>query len=505
MRFLLPLLLICSALLCLLPGCEPKEDLLTTDASAKLEFSRDTVIFDTVFAQVGTVSKRLWVYNRNNRAVKVDQIRLSDTNPGTYSLIINGDERQAAAGLEIRGNDSLLILVKAKLGPSNLTNRPFLVTEQLLFTTNGNEQDVKLVAYGQNAYFHGPEERISRNTTWPKNRPHVIYGVVVVDAGVTLRIQPGTRIYSHAGAALVVRGTLLINENTTPTTELAPNDTATFVRFQSDRLEPFYAEIPGQWGGIQFDASSRNSVVNFTEIKNAAFGLVIANVRNQLPHPLVTVSNSIFRNISGANLSFNGNGNGAGIIGLSGDFNLTNCLFTNCGEYAILGIGGGAYTLNYCTVANYTPQFQRKTPSLFFTTEPASDEPLVSPITASISIRNSIVWGSIPEELGFENSDQYRSGINVRNSLLRTRDYAGASDAAGKPGLGNQTLSNILNESPRFKRTPETVNDRYDYRLDTLSPASNKAVYNSAIPRDLLFKTRSTTAPDLGAYERVNP
>ncbi|SHL64232.1 hypothetical protein [Hymenobacter psychrotolerans] len=504
MRFLLPLLFICSALLCLLPGCEPKEDLLITDASAKLEFSRDTVLFDTVFAQVGTVSKRLWVYNRNSRAVKVDQIRLADTNPGTYSLIINGDERQAASGIEIRGKDSLLILVKARLGAGNI-NTPFLVAEQLLFTTNGNEQDVKLVAYGQNAYFHGPEERISRNTTWPKNRPHVIYGVVVVDAGVTLRIQPGTRIYSHAGAALLVRGTLLINENTSPATELAPTDTATFVRFQGDRLEPFYSDIPGQWAGIQFDASSRNNVLNFTEIKNAAFGLVIANVRNQLPRPSVTVRNSVFRNISGANLAFSGNGSGGGVIGLSGDFDLTNCLFTNCGEYAVRGIGGGSFNLNHCTVANYTPGFRRETASLHFTTEPASDEPLSNPISTSIRIRNSIVWGSIPDELFFDNSDLYRGSIDIRNSLLRTREYASAADAPGKPGLGNAALSNIINENPKFKSAPDNSAGRYDYRLDTLSPASNKAVYNPLVPRDLLFKVRNTATPDLGAYERVNP
>lgn len=508
MRFLLPLLLICAALLALLPGCEPKEDLLTTDDSAKLEFSADTVLFDTVFTQVGTVSKRLWVYNRNSRSVKIDQIRLADTNPGTYSLIINGDERQAAAGLEVRGKDSLLILVKARLGATSAL-KPFLLTDQLLFTTNGNEQDVKLVAYGQNAYFH-VLERLPCNAVWLNDKPHVIYGAALVDSLCTLRIQPGTRIYSHAGAALIVRGTLLINENAAPTAELKDDDRTTMVRFQGDRMEASYNDVPGQWAGIQFDASSsRNNVVNFVEIKNASFGLLVFNPRNR-PHPKVTVRNTIIRNISGAGLTFASGGQsfaGGGVLSFSGDFDLTNCLFTNCGEYAIAGTGGGLYNLNYCTIANYTPQFtRRETASLSFTNEPADDkQPLVSPITIGISINNSIVWGSIADELFFENSDRYRSSISIRNSLLRTREYAAATDAANKPGLSNPALNNLLNVDPKFKRFPANALDKYDYRLDTLSPASNKARFDALVPRDLVNKPRNTATPDLGAYERVNP
>ena len=87
MRYLLPLLLLLSALTTtvLLPGCEPKEDLLTTDSSARLEFSLDTLRFDTVFVATGTVSKRLWVYNRNARAVRVAEIELTSRPGIAYS------------------------------------------------------------------------------------------------------------------------------------------------------------------------------------------------------------------------------------------------------------------------------------------------------------------------------------------------------------------------------------------------------------------------------------
>ena len=158
MRFLLPLLLVLSALVTVvLPGCEPKEDLLTTDSSAKLEFSLDTVKFDTVFVSVGTVSKRLWVYNRNARAVRVSEISLQSQPGVSYSLLVNGDAGLTLRDVEIRGRDSLLVLVRATIDPTPTALKPFLVVDDLRFRTNGNEQAVKVLSYGQNAYFHNGE------------------------------------------------------------------------------------------------------------------------------------------------------------------------------------------------------------------------------------------------------------------------------------------------------------------------------------------------------------
>ena len=41
-----------------------KEEKLTRSTSAKLEFSVDTVIFDTVFTTIGSATKQLKVYNQ---------------------------------------------------------------------------------------------------------------------------------------------------------------------------------------------------------------------------------------------------------------------------------------------------------------------------------------------------------------------------------------------------------------------------------------------------------
>jgi len=208
MRHIFPLFFILSCLLTFLPGCEPKEDLVQT--SGKLEFKADTVLFDTVFTTITTVTKRLWVYNRNRGAVKTD-VSLAGTAGTTYSLVINGDAGPMASGVTIRGKDSLLVLVRAVLGDNGQPTvaKKFIVDDDLRFRTNGNDQSVKLVAYGQNAYFHRGD-RITANTTWRTDKPHVIFNAPTARAGgainVGVYVSPGITLTIPKGASIPTRG-----------------------------------------------------------------------------------------------------------------------------------------------------------------------------------------------------------------------------------------------------------------------------------------------------------
>ena len=500
MRFLLPFFLLLSFLIVVLPGCEPKEDLITTDSSARLEFAEDTVKFDTVFVSVGTVSKRLWVYNRNARAVRVAEISLQNRPGVNYSLLINGDATSAARDVEIRGKDSLLVLVRATIDPTPSDLKPFLVVDDLRFRTNGNEQLVKVLSYGQNAYFHDAE-RIRRNTTWRADKPHVIYNSVLVERGATLTIEAGARIYSHAGSFLVVQGRLLCNPAFQPTGELKPED-RNFVRFQGDRREEQYREVPGQWGGIQFDTLSRDNVVRFTEIKNSNYGLFFFNRRNYQPHPNVLVENSLFHNISTINSGLGVEG--AALLGVYGDFVVRNTLITNCEQYALFCIGN-VNQLDYVTVANY-PRLLHDKPSVLLAPSIEINRVPTPAVAPRLAMRNSIVWGTNKDgnELAFANGDLYPSTINISNSVLKTKEY----DNIGT--LGQRKNSNILNptEGPAylFKSTPIRFRGKtLDFQLDTLSPASNKGLPLPGLTRDLLNRPRNSATPDIGAYERANP
>ncbi|HEX8658561.1 MAG TPA: hypothetical protein VF690_13540 [Hymenobacter sp.] len=512
MRYLFPLFLILSCLLTFLPSCEPKEDLVQTSGS--LEMGADTVLFDTVFTTVRTVTKRLWVYNRNSGAVKTD-VSLAGTAGNTYSLIINGDAGSSSQGVTIRGKDSLLVLVRALLGDNGQATiaKKFLVTDELRFRTNGTDQNVKLVAYGQNAYFHRADIIAGNRTEiWRSDKPHVIINSlyaqpngstvsvgVYVDAGSTLQIEPGAKIYCHAGATIQINGTLKINASFAP----APGDTTAakqaMVRFQGDRLEPFYADVPGQWGGIFFTPTSRGNVIRYTEIKNANFGTSLLNLPPQTPQPDLLLENVVMRNISGSNPSYVGTGlPPGGIIGVSSNITATNCLLTNCGEYAVLGIGG-TFNLNFCTFANYTPSFQRKTSSLTFSNALENASGAVRKFPLVLNLTNSIVWGSYEDELFLDNNADSNYTINITNNLLLTKEYQATANATNKPGLGAPGLANLVSEKePLFQRTPLT-SSKPDYRLKDTSPAK-KRVTASTPAVDILNRRRAQPT-SLGAYD----
>ena len=136
-------------------ACTREED-ISSDQSLKLSFSTDTLFFDTVFSQFGTntpvsVTKQLWVINRNKDGVKTN-IRLSGQFPGVYILNIDGKPGSQAIGKEIRSNDSIMIFVQIYIQP-NGSNTPFIVNDQLIFETNGNMQEVQLVGYGRDAHY----------------------------------------------------------------------------------------------------------------------------------------------------------------------------------------------------------------------------------------------------------------------------------------------------------------------------------------------------------------
>ncbi|RFP66762.1 hypothetical protein D0N36_01375 [Hymenobacter lapidiphilus] len=507
MRFLLPLLLLLSALTTtvLLPGCEPKEDLITTDSSARLEFSLDTVKFDTVFVATGTVTKRLWVYNRNARAVRVAEISLQSRPAVTYNLLINGDAGPSARNVEIRGKDSLLVLVRATIDPTPADGKPFLVEDDLRFVTNGNAQAVKVLSYGQNAYFHDAET-ITSNTVWKADKPHVIYNSVLVKPGITLTIAAGARIYSHFRSYLVVKGRLLCNPDYQPTGPIKPTD-PNIVRFQGDRREAEYAERPGQWGGIEFDLGSQGNVLRYTEIKNSTLGIYLFNPFDEQPRPQVRIENVELRNISTLNsgLGFDG----AALLSLSGDLTASNTLISNCEQYAVYAVQSSQVRLDYCTIANYSLG-TRDQPSVLISPrapfETINDQPLPAVAPRGLTVRNSIIWGSIRDgdELEFVAGEQYAGNISIRNSLLKTKKY----DNTGP--LGQQKNGNVLNPdefaASIFKSTPLRFRGTsLSFELDSLSSASNRALPLLGLPTDLLNRPRNPTTPDIGAYERVNP
>ncbi|MCK4638186.1 MAG: hypothetical protein KAT33_02080, partial [Bacteroidales bacterium] len=64
-------------------SCKKKDDFIT-DPSFKLDFSTDSIVFDTVFTTVGSITKQLKVYNNNKQNVKISSIQLAGGNSSNY-------------------------------------------------------------------------------------------------------------------------------------------------------------------------------------------------------------------------------------------------------------------------------------------------------------------------------------------------------------------------------------------------------------------------------------
>ena len=64
---------------------------ISDDPSKKLEFSADTVIFDTVFTTLGSATHQLRVYNRNNNDLNISSIRLIGGEASPFRINFDGD------------------------------------------------------------------------------------------------------------------------------------------------------------------------------------------------------------------------------------------------------------------------------------------------------------------------------------------------------------------------------------------------------------------------------
>lgn len=438
-------------------SCTPQEEELTTDPAAVLRFSSDTVMFDTVFVSKGSVTKRLKVYNPNKNAVRISNITLAGAATSPYNLIINGVENPVATNLELRGKDSLYVLVKVNINPTDV-NLPFLVADSILFDTNGKRQGVKLVAYGQNAVFH-TKKSIS-TTTWTNNLPHVLLDSVLVQEGATLTIEKGARIVGTQRAVLLVNGRLIV--------EGTPEER---VSFSGYRREPEYVVAPGQWEGIRILTKSSGNSIKYADIRNTRFGLRIGN-----PGKAGTL-------VEGCQIQYTFLD---GIIAFTSNVKVVNTLITHFGQHGFGGLGGGNYEVLYTTIASYNNLMPRETPAFVVTDyipgTDIKDKPL------SVRLINSIVYSDGGESYNDEIFLEATADpvIEVANSILRTELYKAIFNNNG----------NILNVAPKFKET-----DKRNFSLAESSPARGAALPLPGITTDLKGYVRSTNAPDIGALE----
>mgnify|MGYP001323098055 CR=1 FL=1 len=454
-------------------SCEDEKYFSSPDAL--LKFSTDTVMFDTIFTQIGSTTEHLKVYNPYDQKILISSVRLAGGDNSNFRLNINGVMANEALNLEIGPKDSIYIFVEVTIDP-NGQNLPMVVKDSIEFVTNMNLQDIDLVAWGQDFNLI-KDENIQKSVTWTNEKPYLIYNYAVVDSLATLTIEPGTKLYFHKDAGLYVRGKLIAG--------------GTFEKpivMQGDRLEDVYSDVPDQWSGVVLYSGSHNNEINFAEIKNANIGLQVGTIENE-GYASVKLSNSKIENMAYA-----------GIFALKSDIKAGNCLITNCGYY-LAALIGGSYEFYHSTLANYWGKYTNKvrnTPSLVISNQLilTEDSTFIDDLNEA-TFANCIITGDVTHgnELELGQSDEANFTCKFDHCLIQVADTFKTTDTS--------IFVDILKgEDPKFIDPYEN----YNFELDTLSPAKDagKADYAKLYPVDLKMNSRlDDKGPDMGAYERI--
>ncbi|MFI0430134.1 right-handed parallel beta-helix repeat-containing protein [Mariniflexile sp. HMF6888] len=485
--------------------------------TGNLEFSKDTVYLDTVFTNIGSSTYNLKVYNRSGHDIMIPSVRLALGNASNYRLNVDGIAGKTFENIPILAKDSLFIFVETTIDITNLANpdSKFLYTDQIEFDAGSNLQKVELVTLVQDAIFIYPDrdnttkvietlkldingdtvetdiqgrELLPEELTFTNEKPYVIYGFAAVPNGQTLTIEAGARVHFHSESGLIVSegASLQINGSVSSDPELLENE----VIFESDRLEPDFADISGQWGVIWLFDGSVNNSINYTTIKNATIGILCDGNPNIATEKLKITNSQIY------------NSSSFGILGRNTSIIGENVVINNCGQSAFAGTFGGKYNFTHCTIANYWSG-SREFPAVLlnnFITD-ADDNAIVTDL-AQANFNNCIIYGNDNPEILLDEIEDDAVVFNFKftNCLIRfdsrNTNFTGANYDINDPTHYEGT---IFNQDPHFKDTNKNM-----LVIGEDSAAINKglATFATQVPFDILNVNR-TSAPDIGAYQHI--
>ena len=429
-----------------------------------LSFSVDTLVFDTVFTTIGSTTQQFKIYNNDKRTIHIDEIELMGGTDSPFRMNIDGVQGTIVKDIDIESQDSLFAFVEVTLG-INGQNLPLIIEDSIRFRTNGVDQYVKLAVWGQDAYFHYKD---LNEGTWPNDKPHVIYGYAAIDSAKTLNIQAGTDIYLHKNAILYVyKSTLNIN-----------GTLGNEVTLQGDRLESIYDDVAGQYYGIYFQ-EARPCTIDYAIIKNGTSGVHLFSEDPGNSGYTLTMTNTTITNCARYGT----------FIYSGAKVKAENCVISKNGNHALLVLEGGDFFFNFCDLLGYG-NGDASTPAVGISNyynDYANGVTNIGSINEG-RIINSVIWGNLSSEIVFDTIPDAAINLNfdIRNCVIKREN----------PATENYYSGIQWNSAPLF-----TDIDLNDYTFPINSPLNNQGNPAFWIPTDILGISRSSSTPDLGAYE----
>jgi len=431
-------------------------DSWTTNPSAVLTMSQDTVAFDTLVTGLGSTTKTLVVRNRGDKGLRIRRVELQGGDNSHFRVNVDGQYLYGGVGedFEVRRKDSIYVRVEVKL-PVADSDEISDYEDQLLFTLeSGTMQRVYLTASGMDVIVLRAET-ITEDRTLDATRPYVIYDSLVVAHGATLTLAEGTTLMFHDGTSLLVRGTLQANGTL--------EHPVTFRGDRTDRMFPYlpYDNTPNRWGGIHFFAESHDNRLTQCDIHSGDYGIICDSTdidndiilpwddehRNATP-PLLVMENCVVHNIGGPGLDF------------------THCYTQVTGTQIsntfghCVSLRGGAHTFLHCTLAQFYPFSANRGYALHFVN---------TSLPMTLVCQNTLVTGYADDVvLGEATDTTVVFDYHFADCLLRT------------PKVENDTVrfERIIWETPKDTvqgkqhfRLVDEDNLIYDFALDSISPA----------------------------------
>jgi hypothetical protein len=425
-----------------------------------LEFSVDTLVFDTVFTTIGSTTKQFKIYNRENKSVKIEEIELMGGENSPFRMNVDGLMGNKLNDIEVLAKDSLFAFIEVTLNV-NGGILPLIVEDSIRFRTNGVDQYIKLAVWGQDAYFHYKD---LNEGTWPNDKPHVIYGYAAVDSAKSLTIQAGTQIHLHKNALLYVYKSTLNVQGT------LGNE----VVFQGDRLEPDYDNVSGQYYGIYFQEAKPSSI-DYAIIKNGTAGIHLFSDDPTNSSYTLTLTNTIIENQARY-----------GVFIYSGaKVKAENCIIAKNGTHSLLVLEGGDFNFNHCNLLGYGNSQNPAVGISNFYTDYATSTTNVGSINEG-KLYNCILTGNLDTELAIDTIQMTGVSLNFdfQNCLIKSQEIQ--TDAF------YQTI--FWNNNPLF--IDETI---FDFNFSASSILNGNGFATSVVTD--IFGNPRNNPPDIGAIE----
>lgn len=490
-------------------ACERELDFVPAQPQ-DLSFSRDTVYLDTIFTNIGSATYNLRVYNNSSDNILIDRIRLGQGTDSKFRLNVDGLSGQAFEKVELLAKDSMYVFVETTVDIQEYTqdSKEFLYQDQLFF----DNQSVDLVTLVKDAIFLYPErddqgikeilpigededgniigiegfyleddELIFNNEL-----PYVIYGYAGVPSGKTAVFEAGARVHFHENSGLIAANESSVHVLGAPSSD--PLAMENEVVFEGDRLEPFFDNIPGQWGTLWLTSGSRNHIFKHTTIKNATVGILM-DYNDESDQPTLVLEQTQIHNSSSV-----------GLWAKTAHIKATNAVFGNAGNLSFYGNIGGRYDFTHCTFANYWNRSFRNTPAVALDDyiQISETEIFVQPLLQA-DFKNCVIDGNQRIEFVVDQQGDEPLNFTLNHTSLRfdtteqsvlSNPYYNFEDNTHYPTL-------FRNIDPSFKEPQEN-----DFRPTQESALINKGnkMFAEEAPTDLSGNSR-TEAPDLGAYQ----